>query len=188
MPKTGPRSRRGKAIVKRNALQHGIFAEVPVLPDVEDETVWKQFRADVLEDLEPEGAIESLLAERIASISWRLKRVTRYEREYTTYRMSKIGSDIALSRMIVRKPMPHEIDDEFMKEVRDAVTVRLLPDDDVLNKIIKYETHLTRQLRTARHDLEALQTRRKGGDAPLARLDITSDAPVVLPEAGAGSQ
>jgi hypothetical protein len=35
----------------------------------------------VLEGLSPEGHLELILAERIALLSWRLHRVTRYERE-----------------------------------------------------------------------------------------------------------
>ncbi len=36
----------------------------------------------------------------------------------------------------------------------------------------RYEAHLSRQLYKAMHELEALQVRRWGGAAPLARLDV----------------
>ena len=49
---------------------------------------------------------------------------------------------------------------------------RLLPDEETLNKVMRYEAHLSRQFYHALHELEALQTRRKGGSSPLARLDV----------------
>jgi hypothetical protein len=49
---------------------------------------------------------------------------------------------------------------------------RLLPDGRTLEKVARYEAHLSRQLYKALHELEALQTRRRGGSVPLARLDV----------------
>ena len=49
---------------------------------------------------------------------------------------------------------------------------RLLPDDKILEKVARYEAHLSRGLYKALHELEAMQTRRAGGVAPLARLDM----------------
>jgi hypothetical protein len=49
---------------------------------------------------------------------------------------------------------------------------RLLPDERILEKVARYEAHLFRGLYTALHELEALQVRRTGGAAPLARLDV----------------
>ena len=49
---------------------------------------------------------------------------------------------------------------------------RLLPDEKTLEKVSRYEAHLSRGLYKAMHELEALQARRTGGAAPLARLDV----------------
>ena len=49
---------------------------------------------------------------------------------------------------------------------------RLLPDTATLDKVMRYEAHLNRQLNQTWHELEALQARRQGGVAPLARLDV----------------
>jgi hypothetical protein len=53
---------------------------------------------------------------------------------------------------------------------------RLLPDEKTLEKVASYEAHLSRGLYKALHELEALQTRRLGGSAPLARLDVDEAA------------
>lgn len=49
---------------------------------------------------------------------------------------------------------------------------RLLPDAATLDKVMRYEAHLNRQLNQTLHELEALQARRQGGLAPLARVDV----------------
>jgi hypothetical protein len=49
---------------------------------------------------------------------------------------------------------------------------RLLPEEKTLEKVARYEAHLSRGLYKAMHELEALQARRTGGSAPLARLDV----------------
>jgi hypothetical protein len=50
--------------------------------------------------------------------------------------------------------------------------LRLLPGDAELDKIVRYETHLSRQLTVMLHEYEALQARDRGGRVPLARLDV----------------
>jgi hypothetical protein len=58
------------------------------------------------------------------------------------------------------------------RDLRNMVRERLLPDAKTLEKINRYEAHLSRGLYRALHELEALQTRRQGSVAPLARLDV----------------
>ena len=48
----------------------------------------------------------------------------------------------------------------------------MLPRVEILEKVARYEAHLSRGLYKAMHELEALQTRRLGGWAPLAPLDV----------------
>jgi hypothetical protein len=47
-----------------------------------------------------------------------------------------------------------------------------LPHPDTTEKIARYETHLERGLYRAMHELEAMQDRRKGKAAPLARVQV----------------
>jgi hypothetical protein len=49
---------------------------------------------------------------------------------------------------------------------------RLLPDEKTLEKVARYEAHHSRLFHKALHELEAMQTRRSGAVAPLARLDV----------------
>ena len=58
------------------------------------------------------------------------------------------------------------------KDLERMSRERLLPDEKTLEKVARYEAHLSRLFHKTLHELEALQTRRSGGVAPLARLDV----------------
>jgi len=58
------------------------------------------------------------------------------------------------------------------RNLRNMTRERLLPDDKTLEKVSRYEAHLSRLFHKTLHELEALQARRLGGSAPLARLDV----------------
>ncbi len=62
--------------------------------------------------------------------------------------------------------------EQVAKDLERMSRERLLPKVEILEKVARYEAHLSRQLYKAMHELEALQTRREGGSAPLARLDV----------------
>jgi hypothetical protein len=51
---------------------------------------------------------------------------------------------------------------------------RILPSEEQLQRIRCYEAHLSREMYRSLHELEALQTRRLGGSAPLGRVDVSN--------------
>ena len=53
------------------------------------------------------------------------------------------------------------------------VARRLIPDDDTVKTIMRYEVSLHRQFIQILHELEAMQSRRKGVASPLARMDFS---------------
>ncbi|MCI0455831.1 MAG: hypothetical protein L0Z62_02465 [Gemmataceae bacterium] len=61
---------------------------------------------------------------------------------------------------------------------RDRMTREsILPDGDTLQKVARYEAHLSRQLYQALHELQRLQANRAGQPVPPpAALDVTVDA------------
>ena len=290
LAKGGPATQEGKAVVRWNATRHGIRSPAPVVPGVEKAEDWEEHRDGVLESLLPEGHLETVLAERVALLSWRLNRVVRYETESIALYQEKVEDDLARERrfesgpdhpeavrsdvksaeqelrllkrfakMADDKPLSAldadsliwaamecadkvaegEVDpeallkglfvsglpdsdswegyegwtaglvraviekvakatDEESEELLEAAfrgarwkadrtrleaekverhlqnmsRERLLPDEKTLEKVARYETHLSRGLYKALHELEALQLRRQGGAAPLARLDV----------------
>jgi hypothetical protein len=54
----------------------------------------------------------------------------------------------------------------------------ILPDENTLNKVLRYESHVSRQMLQALHTLERLQAARAGADfPPPAAVDVTVDGP-----------
>ena len=79
---TGPVTPDGKAVVARNAIKHGIFAEdlvIAVGDGREDQLEYYELLAELKNDLAPVGHMEMLLVEKIAVNYWRLRRLVRYE-------------------------------------------------------------------------------------------------------------
>lgn len=75
---TGPKTVKGKAKAKMNAVAHGMRAAVLVIPGEQAEE-WDTHRGGTVASLAPVGALEAELAERVASLMWRLRRVVAYE-------------------------------------------------------------------------------------------------------------
>src|SRR3989304_5040509 len=97
MTKRGPNTEAGKAKVSRNALQHGIRSEVPVVRGLEREAQWNAFHRGISDSLSPEGYLETLLAERIATLLWRLQRAVSYETAMIEISLDEIPEDMASS-------------------------------------------------------------------------------------------
>jgi len=74
---TGP-SEEGKKRSRLNALRHGLTGQVTTMTD-EDRTAHDTFSKALIKDLAPEGAMETQLAQRIATDSWRLNRISAVE-------------------------------------------------------------------------------------------------------------
>ncbi len=70
---TGPQTPQGKAVVSQNALKHGLSARHDVIT-TESQADFDLHRDSLLAELAPIGPMESILADRIVSLSWRLKR------------------------------------------------------------------------------------------------------------------
>jgi hypothetical protein len=73
---TGPRTDEGKAAVSKNAVKHGLFAEEAVIFG-EDPADYDALHDEILAELAPSGVMETLLAERVVSLTWRLHRAER---------------------------------------------------------------------------------------------------------------
>jgi hypothetical protein len=74
----GPVTDAGRKLSSMNALRHGITGQVTTMTD-EDRTAHDNFTRALIQDLAPEGAMETQLAQRIATDSWRLNRISAVE-------------------------------------------------------------------------------------------------------------
>jgi hypothetical protein len=77
---TGPRTPKGKAAVSQNAVKHGLLVRHDVISS-ESQADFDLYRQQMLDELDPVSPMESMLAERIVTLSWRLKRVCRIQNQ-----------------------------------------------------------------------------------------------------------
>jgi hypothetical protein len=75
---TGPRTEEGKKVAALNARRHNMTGQVTAMTDA-DRIMHDAFSASIVENLAPEGAMEIQLAQRIATDSWRLNRISAIE-------------------------------------------------------------------------------------------------------------
>ncbi len=170
----GPKTRAGKAAVGRNAIKHAIMSPHPVIIEqLETEEEWYEFREGILESLVPVGTLEEELAESIALFRWRLRRVVRYETAAINVSVHSAAGDAYAADFYLAEDKDDvpDPDPTFVAVSREQ---RVIPGSDALDRVTRYESHLHRLFVQTLHELEALQSRRRGERPHLARLDISS--------------
>jgi len=173
MVKRGPNTPAGKANSSQNALKHGLRSDAPVIPGFEDHGDWDRHRADILAAIAPEGALETAHATRIAKLIWRLDGVPRWETAMMTHSLDAVGDDLVPAFRYGKALGIKQTEQEKLDAIVRLADRRQLPSSEDMEKIMRYEGHLHRQLHQTIHELEALQARRKGDrPSPLARLDV----------------
>ncbi len=75
---TGPRTEEGKQVAALNARRHNLTGQVTAMTEA-DRIMHDAFSASIVDNLAPEGAMETQLAQRIATDSWRLNRISAVE-------------------------------------------------------------------------------------------------------------
>lgn len=146
----GPITQKGKEIVSKNALSHGLLSSVTLLSH-ENKEEFERFRTSMFVSLAPLGELENTLAERIISTCWRLRRVIRIESFMMEYEPEYFGTSFT-----------------------DKKVFHLL---DGSEHLLRYETAFERSLFKTLHELQRLQAARKGVEVPIPAvvdLDIST--------------
>ena len=171
---TGPRTPRGKKTVAKNALKHGFFSKWLLVahPDgKEDPNEYADLCAALREHYGPNSFLEELWLEKIAVWSWRLRRLIRFESGQIALALAEHSYDI--------KQSPTELGEfesaPLSSAEIDSMTDHLfLPSKEELDKLLRYEAMINRQLNHAIAELERLQRRRNGESVPaLISVDIS---------------
>jgi hypothetical protein len=144
----GPNTQEGKEAVRWNSTRHGISSPKPVVRGLEQQEAWESHLEGIMENLSPVGHLEVTLAERVALLSWRLHRVTRYETETIAISQGQVEEDIH------RKAM-------FLRSLRDNPYASTHPED------IRFEAKHNRKTHNALKRFPSLQPGKtmKGEDA-----------------------
>ncbi len=147
---TGPRTVEGKARVRLNAIKHGLRAEQVVVlggPTAEEPAEFDSLLNGMLHDCKPEGALERVLVERLAVSYWRLRRAYRFEARA----IERANEPNPMSKMLeeLSQLPPHE------------PGLQELPGLRSLDKLVRYELMIDRELLRTAVQLERLQHTRK---------------------------
>jgi hypothetical protein len=95
----GPKTPEGKARSAQNALKHGLRAQKYIVLPEEDAAEFAGLEAAMIEELAPVGALQTVLARRVAIAAWRLARADRIEVELFEERgYGDAGPGLALIR------------------------------------------------------------------------------------------
>jgi hypothetical protein len=95
----GPKTPDGKVRSAQNALKHGLRAQKYVVLPEEDADEFADLEAAMIEELAPVGALQTVLARRVAVAAWRLARADRIEAELFKERgYGAAGPAVALIR------------------------------------------------------------------------------------------
>ena len=89
---TGPRTEQGKQRASLNSTKHGVFSKVVVLRS-ESRAEYDELLARLREALQPEGALEELLVEKLATTTWRQRRLLLAEGAEIRENMGFVESD-----------------------------------------------------------------------------------------------
>ena len=118
--KGGVKTAEGKEIVKYNALKHGLLAQEVVIAIGEGAENPEQFKVlleDLKTQLEPEGALEEMLVEKIAVAYWRLRRAYRYEVGLIRQELDTATDDFYSSEAPLGGYEEHKTDEEIEQEI-----------------------------------------------------------------------
>jgi hypothetical protein len=179
---TGPRTPEGKSVACLNALKHGFFSSDVVNPVLDGPARAEEFNSildALLDDFQPESARERLLVDEVAACCWRIRRLLRYE-------CRESWSDEEDDRRAARTETPSEAIAAIMGYDRQAARQRtdrkfrragldafVLPSDSDIDKIVRYERLIKRNLYRALYTLERMRAARIRPDEP----DSTSRPP-----------
>jgi hypothetical protein len=160
---TGPKTEQGKVHSRRNALKHGVLASALLVSKglgAEDSAEFGELLTILHEDLLPVGVLEEMLVEKIAVCWWRQRRALQCEAGLIECALVPVPeTDIQfLSRAIGASSRVSE-----QKAIKSHLR---LPLGEDLDRILRYETTIQRQLVHAINQLERLQRARKGEQIP----------------------
>jgi hypothetical protein len=128
----GPKTAAGKARSAQNAIKHGLCAKKLLVLPKEDLAEFQALEAALLAELGPEGALQSVLAQRVVSAAWRLMRADRIEADVLAFR-SDPSADLGIA------------------VIRDGNTTRSV------ETVLRYRNGATTEFLRALKTLQALQ-------------------------------
>ncbi len=143
---TGPRTAQGKLASSKNSRIHGILSR-DLAVGSEDPAEYELLLHELVADLQPQGANELLLVEKIATALWKMKPLTAAESAI----VKQVQMDISAKYT--------EAGPEFGKPgLSHALAANAMPADSL--RFMRYQAQLEGQYYRALTMLQVVQTRR----------------------------
>ena len=156
---TGPRTSNGKAIASGNALTHGLLAREVIVAD-EDQSCFRERRDAMHAHLNPQGALEDMLVERIVECAWRLRRVGYIEASVFRYYVFEDEARRARAPRTLTQPHGEEAEAARDRETLAIAFIHAAKRDDTFTKLSRYEAAIDRSFYRALRELQRLQADR----------------------------
>jgi len=156
---TGPRTVEGKEIVAQNAVKHGLCARRAVIVG-EDLGEFEFYRDEMLGELAPGGAMESMLAERVVSLSWRLRRAERVQNEAFDALLTKDSTSplAKLTQSLQARSDSGGAEDDL---ALGRVVVKDFGNARVLDRLLMYERRIEHSLYKTMSELQRVRLMRE---------------------------
>jgi hypothetical protein len=132
----GPKTAIGKAHTAKNALRHGVYTAIPVIPAFERRIDWETHRDGIFKSLTPIGTLEEVLAARVAFCCWRLARLQQYETAMTIVRLEDVDARL---QPIDASVLPTcEPEDDIWEEALDETQNMYDAPEPLLQRAVKH--------------------------------------------------
>ena len=181
---TGPRTNEGKAAVSQNAVKHGFSAHLDVISS-ESPVEFELYRDQLLAELNPISPMESMLAERIVSLSWRLKRIYSIQNQTidalnTDYNSSPLAKLTKSLFFKGRNPPQEDASESADNLALGRLAVRDFSNSRVLEHLLMYERRIENSLYKTLLELQRLNLVKKlnaGSEMPFNKLTLEQSLP-----------
>jgi hypothetical protein len=147
---TGPQTPQGKALASQNSLKHGLLARRNVIT-TESQEEFDLHRDTLLNELDPQTPMESMLADRIVSLSWRLKRADLIQNQTfdALHEESTAKPFPALTRLLT----PENQDPDL---ILGRIALKDFSNERVLDRLLMYERRIEHSLFKTMQELQRL--------------------------------
>ena len=176
---TGPRTAEGKAAASQNAVKHGLFAHEAVIHG-ESQADFDLHREAFLAEYRPAGPTESMLAERIISLSWRLHRAERMESQAIDDLIIHAADSEELTRSMLRQETRQALSDAGTLDRDLSLGLAVTKDFAsyrILDRLMLYERRMENSLHKTIRLLKKLQLMRAIEQADAAEQQSAQESP-----------
>jgi len=152
---TGPKTPEGKAKSAQNATTHGLTASSDVIQGESQEEFDAHYHG-IVEDFAPRNTIEAFLADRVATLAWRLKRAGRMQNQVLNGLLLDHPYILENRGCLYEEPSNHDPDVRL-----GAVINRDFRFKEILERLTLYESRIQNSFTKSLNALERQKRQRK---------------------------